>query len=57
MHVNIVDLLDCWNSDRHPKMFANVHQLAKYTKREKKFFNREIAKQDKVLPVLLKKII
>lgn len=56
MYVNLVDVLDSWNSDRHPKLFANVHQLSKYTKREKKVFHRDIAKQDKILRVLLKKL-
>lgn len=37
-------------------MFANVQQLAKYTQRTKKFFHRDIVKQDKILRVLLKKL-
>ncbi|KGO76043.1 hypothetical protein PITC_012000 [Penicillium italicum] len=57
VHVNIVDLLDSWNSDTTPTRFQNKEALAAYTKANKKFFARQIAKQDKVLRVLLRKLL
>lgn len=57
VYVNIVDLLNCWDTDDHPRQFHSVRQLSEYTWREKKFFNRAVAKQDKVMRVLLKKLL
>lgn len=57
VYVNIVDLLECWDTDDHPRQFNSLRQLAAYTRCENKFFNRVVAKQDKVLPVLLKKLL
>lgn len=57
VYVNIVDLLNCWNTDRRPRQFRNVGQLSGYTRQKKLFFNRSVAKQDKVLRVLLKKLL
>ncbi|KAJ5953088.1 uncharacterized protein N7479_011501 [Penicillium vulpinum] len=57
VHVNIVDLLDCWNSDSTPIRFKTKGALAAYTKANNMFFSRHIAKQDKVLHVLLRKLL
>ncbi|KAJ5193595.1 hypothetical protein N7449_009737, partial [Penicillium cf. viridicatum] len=57
VHVNIVDLLDSWSTDATPVRFKNKEALAAYTKASKKFFGRHIAKQDKVLRVLLRKLL
>ncbi|KAJ5817447.1 hypothetical protein N7447_009680 [Penicillium robsamsonii] len=57
VHINIVDVLDCWNSDATPTRFKNKQALAAYSQANKKFFNRHIAKQDKVLRVLLRKLL
>lgn len=57
MHVNLVDLLDCWDSDYTPTRFRGKKALAAYTEETHKFFGRDIAKQDKVLRVLLRKLL
>ncbi|CAG8248624.1 unnamed protein product [Penicillium nalgiovense] len=57
VHVNLVDLLDCWNSDYTPTRFKSKKALAAYTEENHKFFGRDIAKQDKVLRVLLRKLL
>ncbi|KAJ5511429.1 hypothetical protein N7453_003532 [Penicillium expansum] len=57
VHVNLVDLLDCWNSDNLPTRFKSKKALAIYTEANNKFFGRHIAKQDKVLRVLLRKLL
>ncbi|CAI7637053.1 unnamed protein product [Penicillium glandicola] len=57
VHVNIVDLLDTWNSDSTPTLFKSKKALATYTESNRKFFSRDIAKQDKVLRVLLRKLL
>ncbi|KUM64288.1 hypothetical protein ACN42_g2817 [Penicillium freii] len=57
VHVNIVDVLDSWDSDTTPILFKNKEALATYTKSHHKFFGRHIAKQDKVLRVLLRKLL
>ncbi|KAJ5190054.1 hypothetical protein N7491_007905 [Penicillium cf. griseofulvum] len=57
VHVNIVDLLDCWNSDDTPIRFKNKEALAAYTQATDKFFSRQIAKQDKVLRALLRHLV
>ncbi|KAJ5660543.1 hypothetical protein N7507_006994 [Penicillium longicatenatum] len=56
VYVNLVDLLECWEDERSPELFENAKQLSIYTKRESKFFGRQIAKQDKALRTLLKRI-
>ncbi|CRL24406.1 unnamed protein product [Penicillium camemberti] len=57
VHINLVDLLDCWNADRTPTRFKSKKALATYTETHNKFFGRHIAKQDKVLRVLLRKLL
>ncbi|CRL24407.1 unnamed protein product [Penicillium camemberti] len=57
IHVNIVDLLDSWGTDATPVRFKNTKALATYTKSNQKFFGRHIAKQDKALRVLLRKLL
>jgi hypothetical protein len=55
--VNIIDLLECWDKEEQPRLFSSQKELSKYAKKGKgKTFGREIAKQDKVLRVLLKKL-
>ncbi|KAJ5157857.1 uncharacterized protein N7482_008957 [Penicillium canariense] len=57
VYVNIIDLLECWETDRSPRLFLNAGQLAAYCKDHHKFFRRNIAKQDKILRVLLKRLL
>lgn len=57
VYVNIVDLLECWDTDDHPRKFNSLRQLSAYTWRENKCFNRAVAKQDKVLRVLMKTLL
>ncbi|KAJ5125083.1 uncharacterized protein N7515_008908 [Penicillium bovifimosum] len=57
VHVNIVDLLECWNSDSTPTIFKSQKALAVYTQGSQKYFKRDVAKQDNVLKVLLRKLI
>ncbi|KAJ5555873.1 hypothetical protein N7535_008303 [Penicillium sp. DV-2018c] len=57
VHVNIVDLLDCWNTDSKPPIFKNRKTLAEYTEGNHRYFRRDVAKQDKVLKVLLRKLV
>ncbi|KAJ5371562.1 hypothetical protein N7517_003568 [Penicillium concentricum] len=57
VHVNLVDVLDAWNSDVTPTQFKSKEALAKYTKESQKFFGRQLAKQDKALRVLLRKLL
>ncbi|CAI7578022.1 unnamed protein product [Penicillium manginii] len=53
--VNIIDLLECWDTEEQPRLFSSQKELSKYAKKGNTF-DREIAKQDKVLRVLLKKL-
>ncbi|KAJ5531841.1 hypothetical protein N7527_005234 [Penicillium freii] len=57
VHVNLVDLLDCWDADHTPTIFKSKKALATYTETHSKFFGRHIAKQDKVLRLLLRKLL
>jgi hypothetical protein len=57
VYVNIVDVLECWTTGKCPKKFGNAKQLAAYTNRKGKFFNRNLAKKSKMLGVLLKQIV
>ncbi|KAJ5453986.1 uncharacterized protein N7458_004942 [Penicillium daleae] len=57
IYVNIIDLLECWETHEMPTRFCNVSQLAKYSKKSAKLIPREWAKQDKVLRVLLKRLL
>ncbi|KAJ5781352.1 hypothetical protein N7457_006512 [Penicillium paradoxum] len=57
VHVNIVDLLDSWNTDSTPICFESQKALATYTKASNKYFSRQLAKQDKVLKVLLRHLL
>ncbi|KAJ6006874.1 hypothetical protein N7451_004818 [Penicillium sp. IBT 35674x] len=56
VYVNLVDLLECWEDERSPTLFKSAKQLSNYTKSQNKFFGRQIAKQDKALRTLLKRI-
>lgn len=55
--VNIVDVLECWATGERPKKFGNARQLAAYTSRKGKSFNRDLAKKSKMLQVLLKQLV
>lgn len=68
MHVNIVDLLEsrqlkrrdlleCRQVERKPKKFLSVAALSRYTRETQRFFAREKVKQDRVLRVLLRKLV
>lgn len=57
VYVNIVDLMECWNTEESPKRFPSRAALAKYTKEENLYFSRDVAKEDKVLRTLLKHIL
>ncbi|KAJ5349474.1 hypothetical protein N7541_007201 [Penicillium brevicompactum] len=57
VNVNIVDLLDCWDTPNLPKQFKSRHALSNYTRDNHKFFGRAIAKQDKALKVLLRQLV
>lgn len=52
----MVDLFECWATGERPKQFKNAKQLAAYTKSEGKFFNRNLAKENKALRILLKRL-
>lgn len=54
MYVNIVDLLDARRTGEKVKTFKNIWKLSQYTKKKGKMFNRNLAKQDKLLRVLLR---
>lgn len=54
VYVNLVDLLDSRVKGTTVKKFPNVKALREYTFKTKKFFNRNVAKQDKLLTVLLR---
>ncbi|KAJ5641311.1 hypothetical protein N7490_005311 [Penicillium lividum] len=56
VYVNIIDLLECWEEDRSPRRFNSCKELSNYTMESTKFFGRSIAKQDKVLKTLLRKV-
>ncbi|KAJ5999725.1 hypothetical protein N7481_000134 [Penicillium waksmanii] len=56
VYVSIIDLLECWETAEKPRIFRNKKELSKYTKAGK-MFHRDIAKQDKVLRVLLKRLV
>ena len=55
--MNLVDLLDCRRMGTKVKTFKSIKELSKYTKRSHKFFNRDVAKRDKLLRVLLKVLV
>lgn len=57
VHVNIIDVLDCWNTPTIPKRFKTTEALRAYTKENNRFFARTIAKQDKILRVLLRHLV
>jgi hypothetical protein len=57
VHVSIVDVLDCWNTDKVPSCFASAGQLVKYMKRTNKTISRHIAKEDKILKILLREML
>jgi hypothetical protein len=56
VYVNIVDLLDCRILKKKPRKFPSLKALEKYTRETKRVFSRDIAKQDKLLRVLLRKL-
>lgn len=57
VHVNIVDLLDARVTGDIVQTFSSVRALSDYTARTKKYFSREVVKQDKLLKVLLRRIV
>lgn len=57
MYVNIVDLLDARRTGEKVKTFTNIKKLSQYTKQKGMMFNRNLAKQDKLLRVLLRVLI
>ncbi|PYH78828.1 hypothetical protein BO82DRAFT_341789 [Aspergillus uvarum CBS 121591] len=57
VHVNLVDLIECRLLGTKPRTFKNVSQLADYTRDTGKFFNRTLAKQDKLLRIFLRKMV
>lgn len=57
MYVNIVDLLDARRTGERVKTFKNIWKLSHYTKQKGKVFNRNLAKQDKLLRVLLRVLV
>ncbi|KAJ5917187.1 hypothetical protein N7466_010741 [Penicillium verhagenii] len=56
VYVNIVDLLECWEDEKHPRTFKNGKELSEYSHSQNKLFSRSLAKQDKVLRTLLRHI-
>ncbi|OQD88830.1 hypothetical protein PENANT_c003G10601 [Penicillium antarcticum] len=56
IHVNIIDVLDCWNTNDVPRRFGNAHELAKYTKTTNRTLSRHIVKKDKILKILMRQI-
>ncbi|GAQ06271.1 hypothetical protein ALT_3592 [Aspergillus lentulus] len=56
IYVNIVDLLDCRILKKKPTKFPNLRALEKYTRESGRVFSRHLAKQDKLLRVLLRKL-
>lgn len=56
VYVNLVDLLDSRVNGSMVKKFPNLKALRDYTLRTEKFFRREVAKQDKLLRVLLRRL-
>ncbi|PWY89101.1 hypothetical protein BO70DRAFT_426767 [Aspergillus heteromorphus CBS 117.55] len=57
VHVNIVDVLESRLLDRKPRKFPNKHALAAYTRDSGKFMSRDLAKQDGLLKVLLRRLL
>ncbi|RAL13508.1 uncharacterized protein BO97DRAFT_469814 [Aspergillus homomorphus CBS 101889] len=57
VYVNLVDVVECRALGIKPKRFKSVAQLASYTRKTGKFFNRDLAKQDMLLRVLLRKLL
>ncbi|KAL4892539.1 hypothetical protein BDV59DRAFT_43349 [Aspergillus ambiguus] len=57
VHVNIVDLVEGRQTGQKPRTFPTVGALARYTHETQRFFNRNSAKQDKILRVLLRKLL
>ncbi|KAJ5233115.1 hypothetical protein N7468_006071 [Penicillium chermesinum] len=57
VHVNIVDLLDCWDANKCPPKFQNRKQLTDYTAHHGRILSKAIAKQDKVLRALLRRLV
>ncbi|EAW19069.1 uncharacterized protein NFIA_090270 [Aspergillus fischeri NRRL 181] len=56
VHVNIVDLLDCRILKKKPTKFPSLRALEEYTRETGRVFSRYLAKQDKLLRVLLRKL-
>ncbi|PYH93937.1 hypothetical protein BO71DRAFT_419687 [Aspergillus ellipticus CBS 707.79] len=57
VHVNIVDLLECRQLGCKPRKFPSQKALTTYTRKSGKFFGKSIAKQDKLLKVLLRRLL
>lgn len=56
-HVNIVDLVDAYGTTDSVDMFETVKALAKYSKKTKKIFPLDEAKDGGLLKFLLRKIL
>ncbi|KAK5788198.1 hypothetical protein VI817_009156 [Penicillium citrinum] len=52
VHVNIVDIIDCWEADERPQLFKSRKELSNYVKTGMRF-PLDIIRQDKVLRVFL----
>lgn len=50
----MVDLLEARQAGRKVKTFKNLGKLRNYTQQTGRFFSRQLAKQDKLLRVLLR---
>jgi hypothetical protein len=57
VHVNIVDLVESRQLERKPKKFPSVAALSGYTRETHMFFSREKVKEDKLLRVLLRRLV
>ncbi|PYI09686.1 hypothetical protein BO78DRAFT_308086 [Aspergillus sclerotiicarbonarius CBS 121057] len=57
VYVNIVDILECRQLGQKPRKFHTLKALIAYTRDSGKFFGRGLAKQDKLLGTLLKRVL
>ncbi|CEJ57832.1 hypothetical protein PMG11_06511 [Penicillium brasilianum] len=57
VYVNIIDLLECWDTHRTPKRFGSIGELANYSRSTDKVYPRDAAKVDPALRVLLKRLL
>ncbi|KAK1142778.1 hypothetical protein N8T08_007410 [Aspergillus melleus] len=54
IHINIVDFLEARQMGTTPQRFASKEALSEYTLTTRRFFNRKVVKEDKMLRELLK---